>query len=174
MKTFFTLISILFLMSCSSKLVSTATVDEKGYLVGIAQKSDFQQEPFNAWFTPNYDNYQPDMTVVEQIKPLLKNVKITAIMGTWCGDSKRETPAFYKILDLCGYNYKNLNMITVDRTKKAPGNEQEGLGITNVPTFIFYKDGKEINRFVEFSRETLEKDILNILKQNGYKHVYME
>ena len=114
------------------------------------------------------------MTVVNQIKPLLKDVKIKAVMGTWCGDSRREVPQFYKILDLCEFNYKNLEMITVDRTKKSPGNEQEGLEVTHVPTFIFYKNGKEINRYVEFARYSLEKDMLAILKNEGYKNVYFE
>ena len=171
---FVLIFTVVALVSCSPKLVSTAKTDDKGYLVGLAQKSDFQQAPFQEWFDKEYNNYQPDMQVVAQIKPLLKNVEITAVMGTWCGDSRREVPQFYKILDLCDYNYKNLKMITVDRSKKAPGNEQKGLGITNVPTFIFYKNGKEMNRYVEFARESLEKDILKILKAEGYKHSYIE
>jgi thiol-disulfide isomerase/thioredoxin len=161
-------------LSCSPKLITNATVDENGYLLGIAQKSDFEKAPFSEWFNKEYTDYITDAQVIEQIKPLLKDVTIKAVMGTWCGDSRREVPAFYKILDQCEFNYKNLQMITVDRTKKSPGNEQEGLDITNVPTFIFYKKGVEINRFVEYPRETLEKDILKILKNEGYKHSYLD
>lgn len=168
------LITMALFISCSPKIVKTVKTDEKGNLVGLAQKSDFQQPPFQEWFDKNYNVYQPDVQTVATLKPLLKNVEIIAVMGTWCGDSKREVPHFYKILDLCDYNYKNLTMITVDRSKKSPANEQAGLGITNVPTFIFYKNGKEINRYVEYPRETLEKDILKILKNEGYKHSYME
>lgn len=174
MKSLILVLTILFAFSCSPKLKTNASVDDKGNLVGLAQKSDFENAPYNEWFSKNYADYQLDMAVVNEIKPLLKGIKIKAVMGTWCGDSRRETPAFYKILDLCDFNYKNLEMITVDRTKKSPGNEQEGLGITNVPTFIFYKDGVEINRFVEYAQETLEKDILKILKNEGYKNSYFE
>ncbi|MCB0473638.1 MAG: thioredoxin family protein, partial [Flavobacteriaceae bacterium] len=67
---------------------------------------------------------------------------------------------------------KNLELITVDHSKKTPDNLQEGLNITNVPTFIFYKKGKEIGRFVEYPRETLEKDILAIISGQPYKHSY--
>ncbi len=173
-KSVLLIFAILFVISCSPKIVNTAKVDEKGNLVGLAQKSNFQQAPFGEWFETEYNSYQPDTMILEQIKPLLKGVKIKAVMGTWCGDSRREVPQFYKILDQSGFNYKNLEMITVNREKKSPGNEQEGLEITNVPTFIFYKDGKEINRYVEYARETLEKDILKILKNEGYKHSYLD
>ncbi len=39
-------------------------------------------------------------------------------MGTWCGDSKRETPRFYKILDETGFNQNNFELITVIEIKK--------------------------------------------------------
>ena len=168
------MLSIVLILSCSPKLTSNAKVDDKGYLVGIAQKADFENAPFNEWFNKEYNEYKLDMEVINQLKPLLKGVKIKAVMGTWCGDSRREVPTFYKILDQCDFDYKNLEMITVDRSKKSPGNEQAGLEITNVPTFIFYKNEVEINRFVEYPRETLEKDLLKILKKEGYKHSYLD
>lgn len=174
MKTYLNLLFILFMFSCSPKISNVAKVDDKGYLTGLAQKSDFEKEPFSKWFNEGYNNYHPDLPTIEALKPLLKRVKIKAVIGTWCGDSRRDVPQFYKILDLCDFNYKNLEMITVNREKKAPGNEQDGLGITHVPTFIFYKDGKEINRYVEFARVSLEKDILSILKNEGYKHSYLK
>ena len=37
---------------------------------------------------------------------------------------------------------------------------------------IFYKDGKEVGRFVEYPRETMEADILKIVTQQPYKHSY--
>lgn len=174
MKIFLYVLFSISLLSCSPKMVTNATIDEKGNLNGLVQKSDFEKEPFSSWFNEGYNIYNPDKQTIEAIKPLLKGVKIKAVMGTWCGDSRREVPQFYKILDLCDFNYKNLEMITVNRGKKSPGNEQEGLEITNVPTFIFYKDGKEINRYVEYARVSLEKDILSILKNESYKHSYLE
>jgi hypothetical protein len=58
------------------------------------------------------------------------------------------------------------------REKTTPQNYEEGLHVTNVPTFIFYKDGKEMNRIVEFPIKTLESDMLTILKGEPYKHAY--
>ena len=44
--------------------------------------------------------------------------------------------------------------------------------ITNTPTIIFNKEDIEINRIVEFPMESLEDDILKILNDEDYKHVY--
>ena len=41
-------------------------------------------------------------------------------MGTWCGDSKRETPRFFKILELADFEMTNFELVTVNRSKKTP------------------------------------------------------
>lgn len=48
--------------------------------------------------------------------------------------------------------------------KKAEGFDIDQFIIERVPTFIFYKNESEIGRIIETPVETLEKDILNILK----------
>ena len=96
-------------------------------------------------------------------------------MGTWCSDSQREIPNFYKLLDEANFDYKNLELVTVDKKKKAKGLEK-GFDIIRVPTFIFYKNGKEIGRFVEHALEgsTIEDDILKIISGQPYKHPYQK
>ena len=58
--------------------------------------------------------------------------------------------------------------------KKTPNNLQKGFAIRHTPTFIFFRDGKEIGRFVEHSKKTIEKDILKILRGGNYKHPYQK
>lgn len=174
MKNILLTLTILLIVSCGTTKKLSATKNENGNLVGIATKKDFQQEPYaSEWFNDYYKYYKTDKGVVEKLKPLLKGVKIKAFMGTWCGDSRREIPNFYKTLDEAGFNYKNLEMVTVTRKKTANGLEK-GYNITNVPTFIFYKKGKEMGRFVEHAvgESTLEKDFLKILSGENYKHPY--
>ncbi|REE80820.1 thiol-disulfide isomerase/thioredoxin [Lutibacter oceani] len=154
------------------KVVVTASKDASGNLIGIANKDSFLQEPYNNWFTPNYEGYTLNEEVISALKPLLKNITIKAFMGTWCGDSKQQTPILYKILDNTDFNYNNLELVTVNRSKKTPDNLQEGFNIIRVPTFIFYKNGKEIGRFVEYPRETVEEDMLKIVSGELYKHSY--
>jgi thiol-disulfide isomerase/thioredoxin len=141
-------------------------------LIGIKTKEDFKKPPFDEWFISNYNDYLLDDILVKKISKHLKGVTIKAFMGTWCDDSKLETPRFYKLLDSLNFDQKKLTMITVNRAKETPDNLQEGLNILWVPTFIFYRNGKEIGRYVEYPQETLENDILKILSGQPYKHSY--
>lgn len=143
-------------------------------LLGIKQRSDLEAAPYNTWFATNYEAYEVDQDIVKQLKPLLNNISIKVFMGTWCGDSKEQTPPFYKILEAAGYHEKDLTLITVSRAKTTPEKYEEGLDIIKVPTFIFYKGGKELNRIVEYPLESLEKDMLAILSGKAYKHAYAE
>ena len=65
-------------------------------------------------------------------------------------------------------------MVTVNREKKTPDNLQEGYNIIRVPTFIFFRKGKEIGRFVEYPRVSVEADMLKIVSGEPYKHSYEE
>ena len=98
-------------------------------------------------------------------------------MGTWCGDSKREVPKIYKILETLKFPKEQLTTVAVGRNgdmyKKSPEHEEAGLNIHRVPTLIFYKNGKEVNRIVEHPVESFEADILNITTKNNYTSNYI-
>jgi thiol-disulfide isomerase/thioredoxin len=111
----------------------------------------------------DYDLYNLDSTGLNQIKTGLKNVNVKIIMGTWCSDSRREVPRFFKILDAVNYPSDKVEIICVDEDKKAKGDELNGLKIELVPTIIFYKDGNELGRIIEAPEDTLEKDMIKIL-----------
>ncbi|MDO9275884.1 MAG: thioredoxin family protein [Lutibacter sp.] len=173
MKNLIFFVFILSIMSCSAqKNEVTAVKDPSGNLIGIANKESFLEEPFSAWFKQNYATYETDKEVMKKLTPLLKNITIKGFMGTWCGDSQEQTPVLYKILDEAGFDYNNLTLITVNRSKSTPDNLQEGFNIERVPTFIVYKNDKEIGRFVEYPRESVEADLLKIVSGQPYKHSY--
>ncbi|RTY87532.1 thioredoxin family protein [Flavobacterium sp. GT3R68] len=144
------------------------------FLTGIIGMDDLQQAPFEAWFVPAYENYQPNHEVVEQLHKLTDNVKITIFMGTWCEDSQQQVPRFYKILKFISFDFNKVTLIATDRSKKTPEHLEEGMTITHVPTFIIYKNEKEIQRIVETPVESLEKDLLTILSGKPYKHSYQK
>lgn len=168
--------SLFIIASCKNKQEINKTVpyEDTVILLGTADKDGFMQEPFSNWFDTNYSEYEVKDSLVKQIKPLIENIEIKTFMGTWCGDSQRETPNFYKILDALDFKENKHTLIAVNRDKTTPQEFEKDLNITNVPTFIFYKDGKELNRIVEYPIESLEKDILDILSGKDYKHAYAE
>lgn len=164
---------LLTITSCNSQQKVTAKKDKNGYLVGIANKDSFVKDSiFNTWFNMRYKQYETDPLAIAKLSTKINDFTIKGFMGTWCGDSKRETPRFFKVLDETGFDQSKLEMICVDRTKTTPDSLQKGFNIIRVPTFIFFKDGKEVGRYVEYPRESLEKDILKILNGEPYKHSY--
>ncbi|MDO1499551.1 thioredoxin family protein, partial [Winogradskyella maritima] len=102
----------------------------------------------------------------------LSAFKILVFMGTWCGDSKRELPGFVKILKEANYPMENLKIVAVDKRKdnykKSPQGEEWALHIRRVPTYIFYKNGREVNRIIESPISTLEGDIFKIVSGEAY------
>jgi thiol-disulfide isomerase/thioredoxin len=158
----------------TNEQTSEETEKELPILTGIQTRKAISEAPYDTWFAPTYSTYPVDKETAAKIQPLLTDVKIKLFMGTWCEDSQREVPHFYRITDLMKVDDANIELITVDRDKMTPEHLEDGFDITNVPTFIFYKDGKEINRIVESPVTSLEKDMLSILSGEDYKHIYAE
>ena len=52
--------------------------------------------------------------------------------------------------------------------QKSPGGEEWGLNIQRVPTLIFLKNGREINRIVETPVTSWEADFLTIVSNQTY------
>src|SRR5450759_3111650 len=87
------------------------------------------------------------------------------IGGTWCGDTKRELPKFFKTVSLSHIPESNIELYGVDRSKKSNDGLTEKYGITRVPTFILFSDGKEIGRIVESTNHGMEFALAGLLKQ---------
>ena len=155
---------------CFSQENSKATINASGDLVGITVKSDFDQLPYSVWFKTNYDSYSLDAKTVKTLKKGFKNITIKAFMATWCRDSKKAAPQLIKLLEETGFDFTNLEMITVSRSKQTPDHLEKDFDLKTVPTILFYKDGKEIGRYLEYPRETLEKDILKIVTGKKYQN----
>ncbi len=132
--------------------------------IGQITRDVLTKEPFNIWFSKNYNDYIPDKIILKRIKKNIEKYTIVVFIGTWCSDSQRDIPKFYKILDNIGLNDKDVKIFGLDRNKNSIEGQEKGLQIKYVPTFIFYKRGKEVGRITEIPKKTLEEDILAIIK----------
>lgn len=161
-------------LGTKERINDTVPYEDTVMLLGKANRQGLQMDAFKHWFNKGYEVYKVDSEIVGKLKPLLKDVAITVFMGTWCEDSQRETPHFYKILDEANFDGSKLTLITVSDEKTTPQGFEDGKNITNVPTFVFYKNNKELGRIVEYPIESLEKDMLAILSGQEYNHAYAE
>lgn len=137
----------------------------KEVLSGKCDRQGFNHDSFKTWFNDGYQSYLPDENSIKEIRKRKKDMKITVVFGTWCDDSRKNVPEFYKILDALKFSEKDVELIAVNRKKSAGDLEIDRLGVTLVPTFIFTKNGVEIGRIVENPTSSLEKDMLLILMQ---------
>jgi thiol-disulfide isomerase/thioredoxin len=141
-------------------------------LVGTASLDSLNNAPFSDWYEPALAAADPDPQKIEALTPLMEGVEIVLFLGTWCEDSQREVPKFVRILRETGYPEENVTVVSMTRDKTTPQNYEAGLEITNVPTFIFYRNGEEIGRIVEITIEDMESDMLKILRGEPYKHAF--
>lgn len=148
--------------------------EETVMLLGKINREGLQNKPYSEWFEENYKTQVLDTLAIKKIENLLKDVSIKVFMGTWCEDSQREVPHLYKILDSIDFDTSRLEVIAMTDIKETPQNYEKDLNIEYVPTLLFYKDDKELGRYVELAQETLEKDMIAILSEEEYKHSYQE
>jgi thiol-disulfide isomerase/thioredoxin len=145
-------------------------------LLGKSTRERLQQAPFDSWFNTGYKDYVVDSASANQLKSLLKGKRILIFMGTWCGDSRREVPRMYKLLDYCGIPASHIELVNVDYNdsayKQSPTHEEKGLQIHRVPDMLVYDKQQEIGRVVESPVVSWEKDLLAILKDDGYLAKY--
>lgn len=133
---------------------------DKEILYGYCNRSGLEKGEFGKLFDQYYQMYEPDKGTINQLKSKKTGIDILIVLGTWCSDSQEQVPRFFKILDKIHFNKKNLEMICVDRDKKAGDVETGVYDIQKIPTFIIFKKGREIGRIVETPYTSLEKDLL--------------
>ncbi|MES1159451.1 MAG: hypothetical protein ABUM51_01725, partial [Bacteroidota bacterium] len=176
--------------SCHARLAPQSTTlnkevtDEHGkpQLLGKCSRSQLEQAPYDSWFVKNYSDYTVDSATADQLRSKLggglnasstgRDITFTIFMGTWCGDSKREVPRLFKILDYCGIDSSRVRLVMVSAAeatyKQSPDHEERGENIFRVPDFILLDKGKELGRVVESPVLSLEKDLLQLADGRPY------
>ncbi|NJO87856.1 MAG: hypothetical protein HC831_02035 [Chloroflexia bacterium] len=145
-KLFILIGAISLIVSCSgTKKLNQQKFDEKAnkdILYGYCDLNGLTVPPFDEWYYAEFSTYEPDQEILSNIESTggLSNVDITIVMGTWCSDSRREVPRFYKLFENLDYSAERIILINVDTKKEAKGTIVEKLNIEKVPTFIFQKE----------------------------------
>ena len=143
-----------FLSSNAQNSFTTSVDNEKiTILNGILQKSDVAANAaFSGWYKGNQADYKIDTSITNVMTSTKDKVQYVVFGGTWCGDTQYILPKFFKLQEQSGLSENNISIYGVDRSKKTLGNIADAFKITNVPTIIVMKDGKEVGRVVEYGK----------------------
>lgn len=162
----FSIMLILISALSAAQIKNQITVDEetsKPMLIGLFDRSAFSDTSFSSWFDNEYENYNVDTSALNLIANDINQTKFIIVLGTWCSDSREQIPRIFKILDFLNYPESKMQMVAVDRDKKAGDYDIEHLKIELVPTIILYKEDVEVGRIVESPHLSLEEDIIDLI-----------
>jgi hypothetical protein len=111
-----------------------------------------------------HDKYEPEADIIDALKAKLgSNLRIDVYLGLWCPDSLNNVPPFIKILDRLGTAVPVRYFNVPRKAGKDIKYYVEELKVERVPTFIFYRDVKEIGRIIENPKTGLIEDFMEIV-----------
>jgi thiol-disulfide isomerase/thioredoxin len=150
--------------SCATAPVQQAKPEEKPVIVGETTRELVEADP--EWAVAEAES-QPDPEASKALASVPPGAEVTIFLGTWCSDSRREVPRFWKAVDIAAGAGMDVpfavHYIGVDRQKKEPVAPVTNNDIRYVPTFIVHREGREVGRIVEESPHGIEKDLLALL-----------
>ena len=116
--------------------------------------------------------YAPDPRAVAALKAVDKDTQLTLIFGTWCGDSKYYVPRLLRALKEAANDKLRVKLVGIDNQFHEPVATVQPRQLTNVPTIIVERDGREVGRIVETPAvDAIEQDLADLLngKPNTHK-----
>jgi thiol-disulfide isomerase/thioredoxin len=129
--------------------------DGSKMLRGIIQKELITNDTSFAWYQLNANLTKPNANAVAAVAAKASAINIVIFGGTWCEDTQQLLPKYLNLLNAANFANERLTIVAVDRAKTTVANLHKTFNVTNVPTCIVLKDGKEIGRIVEFGKTAL-------------------
>lgn len=110
--------------------------------------------------------YIPRPDALQLLKSLGQPVRIEIFLGTWCPDSKAHVGAYFKIMDMADNPLIETLYIGIPKDKSARAKYlPQDKAVEKLPTFLVYRDGREIGRIIETPAKSIEQDLLAILSK---------
>ena len=169
MKTVYTLLMLCGSYCCSAQAQYEIITDEKHpkehILRGIINKYLLQNDNSYQWYNASMSTYKPDTATLNAFEKAKGKFQFVVFAGTWCEDTQAILPKFFKLQEMSGIDDNAVTLFGVNRKKKSLSNIADAFGITNVPTIIIMKDGKELGRVIEYGKTgKWDKELADIIK----------
>lgn len=144
------------------------SVNDNGTIIlnGLITKYIFLNSDSFPWYQSSNKNYKADTAVINSLADAKNDINIVIFGGTWCEDTQNIIPKFFTIQEKAGFPDNRITFFAADRNKHVSGNIGEAFGITNVPTIIVMKNGKELGRVIEYGTTgSWDKELAEIIKK---------
>ncbi len=136
-------------------------------LRGIINKYLVQNDTAFKWYDANRKFYGPDSSTLNALERTKGKLQFVLFGGTWCEDTQFILPQFFKLQEMSGVPDSVVTFFGVNRAKKSLSHITDAFAITNVPTIIVMKDGKELGRVVEYGKTgKWDKELAEIIRKN--------
>lgn len=144
-------------------------------LVGQINRKNIESNPtYNQWYQNSYQRYQIPENWIDQHRAYAQNLTVKIFIGTWCADTHRELGAMIKILDSLEISHQKIEMYALTEDKDSPDGIELNYRVKQLPTFILFEKGIELNRIVEFPIQSLHQDLSKILRKESYQDAYYD
>ena len=152
MKQLIVCFALMYSLTGSAQTPYTSTINGNTTILNgmITKYALINQAPAFPWYANNLKDYTPDPFIKQAMDSAKKNVQLVIFGGTWCEDTQNILPKFFSLQEQTGFPDDHITFYGVDRNKKTLGNIAAAFGITNVPTIIVMKNGKEVGRVIEY------------------------
>ncbi len=122
-------------------------------LKGIINKDILKTDTAFKWYAESQKIYNNTDTAITAAFVRNKNTASFIIFGgTWCDDTQFILPKFFKLQEQSAFPDERITLFGVNRQKQTLGNIATAMNITNVPTIIVMKNGKEVGRVIEYGK----------------------
>lgn len=168
MQRFF--LSVLFMFTLSAGFAQSQYEVLKDYvdggkiLKGVISRDILVSDSSFKWYSQNLKPYPAGKETATTFAKQKDSIQLVIFFGTWCEDSHVILPKLFPFFDAAGFSDDRITLIGVDRNKKTISHLTDAFNIINVPTVIVMKEGKEIDRVVEYGRYGMvEKELAEIV-----------
>lgn len=146
---------------------STTAANGKKVLKGKLEMKTLMNDAESAWFYSGVNKYQPNENMLNYVKDNRGKFNVVAVVGTWDDDSRRLLPALYKVIILAGSPDEQITTFGAD--EKMQTGAPTDYKVKKLPTFIIYREGKELGRITSETEDAVESALAKILLKANRK-----
>jgi thiol-disulfide isomerase/thioredoxin len=154
---------LIFVLLVRVACAQTSLNTEQNVITGITDVRILERSVGFRWFKDGYFNYQSNISAVNVIKDMPKDIQFVIFAGTWCERSQSLLPQFYRVMDLAGISKQRITLCFLDRDRRSPQGIENNYSINSTPVFIILQKGIEIGRITEAVNQSIEADIADLI-----------